>query len=150
MRGTTVVDEMLLLLWSCSWLQESGATHLTINVRKQMGFFSFFSCSRKSLNAWSSSSHFPGSAVTQTLRSLTVYQGHHYFWNDKILELSRERRPSLSIAHLILKRVLYSKMGTKLSFSDGKVDPYCCFSLWLALMPSPVIDPIFPSIHPPW
>lgn len=80
MRGTTVVDETLLLLWSCSCLQESGATYLTIYVRKQMDFFSFFSCSREFLDVWSSSSYFPGSAVTQTLRSLTVYQGQHYFW----------------------------------------------------------------------
>lgn len=66
-----------------------------------------------------------------------------------MLELSRERRPSLSVAHLILKRLLYSKMGTKLYFSDGKVKQYCCFSLWSALMPSPVMHPIFPSVHPP-
>lgn len=66
-----------------------------------------------------------------------------------MLELSRERRPSLSVAHLILKRLLHSKMGTKLYLSGGKVAQYCSFSLWSALMPSPGMHPIFPSIHPP-
>lgn len=80
MRGTTVVDEMLLLLWSCSCPQESGATYLTINVRKLMVLLSSYAAGRF-LNAWDGSSYFPGGTVTQALRWLTGYQaGQYYFW----------------------------------------------------------------------
>lgn len=144
--GWNAAVALILLLSAGIW-----SNLPTINIRKQMRFFFLSShAAERFLNAWSSSSHFPGSAVTQTLRSLTVYQGQHYFWQDKMLKFSRERRPSLSVAHLILKKVLYLKTGTKLYFSGGKAKQYCCFSLWSALMPSPVTHPIFPSVHPPW
>lgn len=113
-----------------------------------MGFLSFSSCNRKFLIH-----------EVVPLISLAVlwlrHSDHSLSIKDSAIFdktrclISRERRTSFSVAHLILKRVLYSKKGTKLYFSDGKVRQCCCFSLWSALMPSPGLEPIFPSVHPP-
>lgn len=62
-----------------------------------------------------------------------------------MLELYEERRLPFTVAHLILKRVLCLKTGTKICFSDGKAEQYWCFALRSAWISSPVRLSIFPD-----
>lgn len=112
-------------------------------------FFPPSSAAGRFPNALDGSSYFPGSTVTEALGWISSRTVLFFYKTTVVLEHFGKRRPSFSVFHLILARLVYLKTGTKICFSDAKVEQYWCFALRSALIPSLVMLPIFPSAHPP-